>query len=84
MLKIKKNDNVLEVGTGSGYQTSILVFLKANVYTFERIHKLYRKSKSLLNKLKLNPKEITWSDGYDLKYNKEFFDKILELFYQAE
>ena len=77
LLKIKKNDNVLEVGTGSGYQTSILVFLKANVYTFERIHKLYRKSKSLLNKLKLNPKEISWSDGYDLKYSKEFFDKIL-------
>ena len=77
LLKIKKNDNVLEVGTGSGYQTSILVFLKANVYTFERIHKLYRKSKRLLNKLKLNPKEISWSDGYDLKYSKEFFDKIL-------
>ena len=76
-LDIKKGDKILEIGTGSGYQTSILVYLNAEVYTIERIYDLHRKSKKILSKLKLCPKEIIWSDGYLGLSESSPFDKIL-------
>jgi len=42
LLHIKKGDKVLEIGTGSGYQTCILMELGANVYTIERQESIYR------------------------------------------
>ena len=47
--RIKEGDKVLEIGSGSGYQTSILVTMKAEVYSIERIYELYKKSKRILS-----------------------------------
>ena len=49
LLKIKSGDKILEIGTGSAYQTSILIYLKAEVYTIERIFNLHKKSKKILS-----------------------------------
>ena len=57
LLNIKKDDKILEIGTGSGFQSAVLVFLGADVYTIERIHSLYKKSKKILNEIKLMPKK---------------------------
>lgn len=48
LLHIKRGDKVLEIGTGSGYQTCILLELGANVYTIERQENLFRRTKQAL------------------------------------
>lgn len=48
LLHIKKGDKVLEIGTGSGYQTCVLMELGASVYTIERQEKLYERTKQVL------------------------------------
>jgi protein-L-isoaspartate(D-aspartate) O-methyltransferase len=48
LLNIKKGDKVLEIGTGSGYQTCILIELGAKVYTIERQEKLYYRTAEVL------------------------------------
>ena len=77
VLEIKKNDKVLEIGTGSGYQTAVLVKLSSNVYTIERQHVLYRKSMKRLNMLGYSPKLIKYGDGYLGLPEHAPFDKIL-------
>ena len=76
-LEIEKNDKVLEIGTGSGYQTAVLVKLSSNVYTIERQHVLYRKSMKRLNMLGYSPKLIKYGDGYLGLPEHAPFDKIL-------
>ncbi len=51
MLEIEKGDRVLEIGTGSGFQTAILAELGAKIVTIERHKALYKKAKLLLGKL---------------------------------
>lgn len=63
-LQVKANDIVLEIGTGSGYQTSVLIALKAKVYTIERQLELYKKATLFLPKLGYNPKAMRFGDGY--------------------
>ncbi len=77
LLAIQKNDKVLEVGTGSGYQTAVLCALGAKVYTIERQHELYKKTSIFLQKLGYRPKYTSFGDGY--KGIKEYapYDKIL-------
>ena len=77
ILEIEKNDKVLEIGTGSGYQTAVLVKLSSNVYTIERQHVLYRKSMKRLNMLGYSPKLIKYGDGYLGLPEHAPFDKIL-------
>ena len=48
LLHINKGDKVLEIGTGCGYQTCILLELGAKVYTIERQEKLYQRTKQVL------------------------------------
>lgn len=64
LLKVKAHDTILEIGTGSGYQTSVLVALKAKVYTVERQLELYKKVTLFLPKLGYLPKAIRFGDGY--------------------
>ncbi|MCM8824236.1 MAG: protein-L-isoaspartate(D-aspartate) O-methyltransferase [Candidatus Omnitrophica bacterium] len=50
-LKIKENDKVLEIGTGSGYQSAILAELGAKVYSVERLLDLSKRAKEVLDYL---------------------------------
>lgn len=53
-LEAEKGNKILEIGTGSGYQAAILCELGVNVFSVERIEKLYMASESLLKKLGYN------------------------------
>ncbi|TRO66986.1 protein-L-isoaspartate(D-aspartate) O-methyltransferase [Christiangramia sabulilitoris] len=64
LLEIQKGDKVLEVGTGSGYQTAVLCELGAKVYSIERQRELYKKTKTFLSKLGYRPKYLSFGDGY--------------------
>ncbi len=77
LLKLKKQDKVLELGTGSGYQAAILSLLGANVYTVERQETLYHEARNLLLKMKFNNIKFFFRDGS--KGLPEFspFDKII-------
>ena len=77
LLDVKKDDKILEIGTGSGFQTSILVFLGAKVFTVERVYSLHKKSKKILNEINLKPEKIIWDDGHKGFDNLSPFDKII-------
>lgn len=64
MLQVKPKQKILEIGTGSGYQTSVLIALKAQVYTMERQLELYKKTSKFLPKLGYRPKAMRFGDGY--------------------
>lgn len=64
LLEIKKGDKVLEVGTGSGFQTAILCELGAKVYSIERQKELFLKTKHLLPKIGYKP-TLKYGDGYE-------------------
>ena len=48
LLAIKSGAKILEIGTGSGYQTAVLLELKTKVYSIERQRELYKKTKLFL------------------------------------
>ncbi|WP_103864637.1 protein-L-isoaspartate(D-aspartate) O-methyltransferase [Aquimarina sp. I32.4] len=64
LLKVEKGDQVLEIGTGSGYQTAVLCELGVKVYSIERQKELFKKTKLLLSKLGYRPKYLSFGDGY--------------------
>jgi len=64
LLEIKKGDKVLEIGTGSGYQTSVLLELGTVVYSVERQKELFKKAQLFLPKLGYRAKRLTFGDGY--------------------
>ena len=64
LLEVKPKDKILEIGTGSGYQTAVLLEMKAKVYTIERQQELFRKTKVFLPKLGYKPKKSIFGDGY--------------------
>tara|TARA_B110000240_G_C13502998_1_gene454712 strand:+ start:2136 stop:2777 length:642 start_codon:yes stop_codon:yes gene_type:complete len=76
-LEIKKGDKVLEIGTGSGYQTATLLELKAEVYSIERQHELFKKTSLFLPKLGYKPKRFIFGDGYKGLKEQAPFDKII-------
>jgi len=76
LLEIKKNDKILEVGTGSGYQAAVLIELGAKVFTIERQKELYIKVQNFLPEIGYNP-AIFFGDGYIGLPNLAPFDKIL-------
>jgi protein-L-isoaspartate(D-aspartate) O-methyltransferase len=63
ILNISKGEKVLEIGTGCGYQTAVLLEMGARVYTIERQHKLYEKTRVLLPKLGYSAR-FFYGDGY--------------------
>ncbi len=76
LLEIQPKDKVLEIGTGSGYQASILLEMGARVYTIERHRNLYNKAKKTLEKMGYSPK-IFYGDGSKGLPAYTPFDKIL-------
>ncbi|MDG2194092.1 MAG: protein-L-isoaspartate(D-aspartate) O-methyltransferase [Polaribacter sp.] len=77
VLKIKKGDKVLEIGTGSGYQTAVLLEMKAEVYSIERQKELFKKTSLFLPKLGYRPKKLIFGDGYKGLPKTAPFDKII-------
>ena len=76
LLDVKPYDKILEVGTGSGYQASVLYLLEAEVFTIERQKDLYKKTKLFLPNLGYNCK-FFYGDGYKGLKNFAPFDKII-------
>lgn len=76
-LEVKPGDNVLEIGTGSGYQTAVLLELGAEVYTIERQHELFKKTSLFLPKIGYKPKKFIFGDGYKGFPEKAPYDKII-------
>jgi len=62
-LELKGDEKILEIGTGSGYQTAILAELAREVYSIERIRVLAERARKLLGKLGYNNVKILISDG---------------------
>lgn len=78
LLELQKGDRVLEIGTGSGYQTAILIALEGlKVYTIERQLELYKTTVLLFKKLGLNPKKVIFGDGYQGLPDQAPFDAII-------
>ncbi len=63
VLDLKKNDKVLEIGTGSGYQAAVLAELAAEVYTVEIHQDLSQKAKKILDKLSYSNIHYRIGDG---------------------
>lgn len=76
LLNLKKGDKVLEIGTGSGYQTAVLLEMGAKVYTIERQRELYQKVQQMLPPMGYHP-QFFYGDGYLGKPTYGPFDKIL-------
>lgn len=76
LLNINEDDKVLEIGTGSGYQTCVLCKMKARVYTIERYKPLHNSAQELFSLLKCHPK-CFFGDGYLGLPRYAPFDKII-------
>ncbi|HRB70363.1 MAG: protein-L-isoaspartate(D-aspartate) O-methyltransferase [Flavobacterium sp.] len=77
LLQVKKDDKVLEIGTGSGYQTAVLCMMGAKVYSVERQNELFKSTSLLLPKLGIRPKQLSFGDGYKGLPNFAPFDSII-------
>lgn len=64
LLEVNSGDTVLEIGTGSGYQTAVLLEIGATVYTIERQNELFKKTNLFLPKIGYRPKKMIFGDGY--------------------
>ena len=76
LLKVKKRDKILEIGTGSGYQAAILAEMGAKVYTIERYRDLFLKAQRTLTSLGYSA-DFFFGDGYEGKPQYGPFDGIL-------
>lgn len=77
LLEIEPGHKVLEIGTGSGYQTAILLQLKAKVYTIERQLELFKKTNLFFKKMGYRPKKVVFGDGYKGLPELAPFDSII-------
>lgn len=77
LLKVNKGDKILEIGTGSGYQSAVLCELGARVYSIERQLELFKKTKLFLPKLGYRPKQLIFGDGYKGLTEQAPFDGII-------
>lgn len=77
LLQVGPNDVILEIGTGSGYQTAVLLQLRAKVLTVERQQQLYKKTKLFFDRMRYRPKKMIFGDGYKGLPDDAPFDGIL-------
>lgn len=77
LLEIKETDKVLEIGTGSGYQTAVLAKLAQEVYTIETLQPLSIKAEDILSALGYKNIYFRVGDGYFGWEEKAPFDAIM-------
>ena len=77
LLQLSSSDKVLEIGTGSGYQTAVLLGITPFVYTIERQQTLFKKTQLLFQKLGIRPKKHLFGDGYLGFETAAPYDKII-------
>ena len=76
-LKLKKTDRVLEIGTGTGYQTAIISCLCQKIYTIEIFDKLLNQAKMNIDKLKIRNIIFKLGNGMNGWGEKILFDAII-------
>ncbi len=76
LLKVELHQKVLEIGTGSGYQTAVLMELGAKIFTIERQKELFLKAKMALERMGYHP-HFFYGDGYLGLPTYGPFDRIL-------
>lgn len=77
LLEVRPGQKILEIGTGSGYQTAVLLQLQAKVYTIERQLELFKRTKIFFAKLGYRPKKKIFGDGYKGLPEEAPFDGIV-------
>ncbi|WGD34776.1 protein-L-isoaspartate(D-aspartate) O-methyltransferase [Olleya sp. YS] len=77
LMQVKKGDKVLEIGTGSGYQTAVLCELGAKVFSIERQQELFKITSRFLPKLGYRAKKLIFGDGYKGLKEEAPFDSII-------
>lgn len=77
LLDVKAGHKILEIGTGSGYQTAVLLTLNAKVYTIERQLELFKKTQLFFDKMGYRPKKLIFGDGYKGLPDEAPFDGII-------
>lgn len=76
-LSVDSTMNILEIGTGSGYQAAILSRLVNKVFTLERFELLYKKAKKLLSFLSYDNVDCFYKDGFEGLPESAPFDRII-------
>jgi protein-L-isoaspartate(D-aspartate) O-methyltransferase len=76
-LKLKKTDIILEIGTGSGYQTAIISHLCRKIYTIEIFNRLFSQAKINIDKLKIKNVVYQLGNGINGWGEKILFDAII-------
>ncbi len=77
LLQVKTTDKVLEIGTGSIYQATVLAEIGAKVYTIERQKNLFEKSKLYIFKSKYSNIKFFYGDGFEGLPTYAPFDKVI-------
>ena len=77
LMAVTPGDKVLEIGTGSGYQTAVLLELGTKVYSIERQKELFKKTSKFLPKLGYRAKKLIFGDGYKGLPNEAPFKSII-------
>ena len=77
LINCKEGDEVLEIGTGSGYQTAILSYLGFDVFTIERDVTLFKKSSLIFKNLSIKTKKNLLGDGHLGIVESAPFDAII-------
>jgi protein-L-isoaspartate(D-aspartate) O-methyltransferase len=76
LLKVERGHRILEIGTGSGFQTSILCALGARVVSIERQRELFLKAKRIIHDLGYSPK-LFYGDGYKGQPSYAPYDSVI-------
>ena len=77
LINVGPGAKVLEIGTGSGYQTAVLKAMGLTIYTIERQRELFKKTQRLFEQIGLRPKKYILGDGYLGLPDDGPFDAIL-------
>ena len=76
-LSPKPTDKVLEIGTGSGYQSAVLSHMVSDVYSVERIKNLYVSAKSRFEEMGLSNVHLRYGDGFEGWKEHSPYDSII-------